>query len=212
MKSMAKALVLAIGVGGCASVSRNEYGVAKSNAVTEVSQAFVAKPKWKIAVLPFKNSGKNGTASDIADTLSTHLMGMGFRVVERTQLEAVFSELKLNMSGAISASELKRAGEMAGVDLLVFGTASYEYVPEHTYMAPKINSYTGKYSGQVGEATGAYHTLDGETAKFVDVESGEILINSFCNEKPRSKSFSLDIANSIQSKLISLGVLKKPAR
>lgn len=78
-------------------------------ASTAISKNFSTSKHRKIPVLPFQNSGKGGADSQIADKLSLKLMERGFTIVERSQLERVFEELKLfGMNSQVSGRETPR--------------------------------------------------------------------------------------------------------
>ncbi len=170
---------------------------------TVISPNFNFQQKKKLAILPFSNSGKEGLDYAIPDKLSVKLMEMGFTVVDRSQIEAVFQELKLNYSGAIAPETLKQIGKLLSVDMIVVGTAHYVYVPPR--------SSGGVYGGSYGvpgigdyEAQGGFYGLVGESLRMIDVETGEVLISSNCqpeNGHPRGKSMAYEIAESINRKL-----------
>jgi curli biogenesis system outer membrane secretion channel CsgG len=89
----------------------------------------------------------------ISDMFATQLMGVGFSIVERTQLQRILSELQLSTSGLLSKSDLNKIGKLMDVDILVMGNLDKN----------KFNL--------------SYQTA---TVKFIDIETGEVLINMIC--------------------------------
>ncbi|MGC9070136.1 MAG: FlgO family outer membrane protein [Elusimicrobiales bacterium] len=80
----------------------------------------------KIAVIPFsyaENLQSTKDGSVIAERLSVKLINMGrFEVIERSQLDKVLNELKLQNSGLIDATSAKELGKILGVDAIIMGT------------------------------------------------------------------------------------------
>lgn len=79
----------------------------------------------QIAVLPFPYHD-GGTSSDstiISEKLITKIVGKNkFQVVERSLLEKVIGELKLQNSGMISQESAKKIGNILGVEAILTGT------------------------------------------------------------------------------------------
>jgi len=177
-------VVLGLMLTGCAIPEKHQDG---RYAPTIISPSFKKENK-RIAILPFLNSGKEGTDQGISDTLSTKLMEIGFTVVDRSQLEAVFGELKLNMSGAISPSKLKEVGKILSVDSIVQGTMQYKHIPAQGY----VNAWGGS---QVSDS----YSFEGITMRMIDVETGEVLLSSYCCKKGFiGESMSTEIVRSIE--------------
>lgn len=90
----------------------------------------------KIAIIP-ENWYWVGTPNFLPRALITEFLDLGFIVVERSQLEKIFSEVKLDLSGAVKdiqtkerisqgvdfgvldKTSIKKAGELLGVDALL---------------------------------------------------------------------------------------------
>ena len=59
----------------------------------------------------------------VAERITTELVKLNrFKVVERKEIEKVFSELKFQRSGAINPDSVKEIGKMLGADLMTVGT------------------------------------------------------------------------------------------
>ena len=151
-----------------------------NHAETATSRNFSLKTKNKVAILPFVNEGKEGTDNAVADKLSLKLMSMGFTVVERTQLERIFSEHKLNFTGALSSKELKEIGKVLSIDMIVFGINNYKYTPGRDSHRKKLVS---------------------QSVRFVDVETGEVMISSYCCDVKVPKQQIGYIVDSIRKKI-----------
>lgn len=112
--------------------------------------------KKRIAVLPLINSGNTGINYFASDHLAQSLMEMGFTIVERQQLQTLFNELKLDMSGNLSQSDLIKIGQLSRIDTLVFGSVDYI-----------------GYSGN--------HYANGISVRFVDIATGEVFLSGRCD-------------------------------
>jgi curli biogenesis system outer membrane secretion channel CsgG len=78
-----------------------------------------------IAVAGFSYSDRRESrdGSVIAERLTTELVKVKkFKIIEREEIEKVFTELKLQESGAVGAESIKSAGKMLGVDWMILGT------------------------------------------------------------------------------------------
>jgi TolB-like protein len=80
----------------------------------------------RLAVLPFQEIG--GRGSTTGRIISERLVGPlaaapGLQVVERTMLEGVLREQRLDESGVVDQRSLKDLGRVLGADALVTGTA-----------------------------------------------------------------------------------------
>jgi len=116
----------------------------------------------KIAVIP-ENWYWVGTPNFLPRALITEFLDLGFTVVERSQLERIFSEVKLDLSGAVKDEQTKRktaegiefgvldktsikkTGELLGVDALLI-----------TYIVPT-------YDDNIDKAT--FRLVNSETAQ-----------------------------------------------
>ena len=145
---------------GCASIDPcSKY------ADVSVSKNFI-KDKNRVAILPFINSGKDGFDYFASDQLAQELMQLGFMVVERQQIQVLFNELKLDMSGNLSRSDLAKIGQLSSIDVLVIGTVKYTFQPS-------------KASRR--RASGATYYANGIALRFIDVASGEVFLSGRCD-------------------------------
>lgn len=78
-----------------------------------------------VAVAGFSYSDKRESkdGSVITERLTTELVKVKkFKIIEREEIEKVFTELKLQGSGAVGTDSIKSAGKMLGVDWMILGT------------------------------------------------------------------------------------------
>src|SRR3989344_1978247 len=75
----------------------------------------------KIAVVPLVMSDKIEGAV-LGGCWETELMGLGYDVIERGNIETTLSEQGLSLAGATSAEQSAKIGELLGADGIVFGS------------------------------------------------------------------------------------------
>ena len=150
-----------------------------------LSNSFQLDTNRKITVMPFINNGKGGYDFASSDKLAMYLMENGFTVIERTQVEAIFNELSLSLTGALKKEDLNRIGHMLNIDAIVFGTINWKYLPGRT----AITIYGG------ASKEGRFET-ESMTAKVVNVTSGEVVISAFTEN---SSEYEKSIADGIKS-------------
>lgn len=103
-------------------------------ASTMVSGAAVAKGNGPtVAVIEFKNESgagwwTGGVGWELSGMLSNELSATGgFRVLERSKIEAVLSEQNMGASGRVASGTAAKIGKITGAQYLVAGTVtSYE--------------------------------------------------------------------------------------
>ena len=149
-------------------------------------------PSGRVAVMPF--SGKDeDTGLSLAEAFTTYLMDAGFEVIERAQLDAVLKEQKVSLSGAMDPKAMAQVGKLAGVGVIV--TGSYRIRREETRtvshqpglpnqppprqgrrLAPLHRPGPGKGKGETRIESNT--VFSGLTVKFVDVNTGRVLLSS----------------------------------
>jgi curli biogenesis system outer membrane secretion channel CsgG len=76
-----------------------------------------------VANFSYPDGRKSGDGDVISERITTELVRLKkFRVAERSEIENVFSELKLQASGLMGADSVKSVGVMIGADRLILGT------------------------------------------------------------------------------------------
>jgi curli biogenesis system outer membrane secretion channel CsgG len=124
--------------------------------------------KVRIAVVNFENNsqwhywGSNlGWAA--ADELVTQLFKTNkFRIIERTQIEAILAEQDLGASGRVNASTAAAIGKILGVQLMLTGSITKF----------SIETISGGFRGIGGSYSEAESTLD---IRLIDTTTAEIL-------------------------------------
>ncbi len=127
----------------------------------QISESAVREKKQRIAILPLRELYGQPTAlgSYLSEELTTLLVQVGkFEVVERSQLDRILSELKLDRSGLIDAETAKKVGKLAGADALLTGTV--------TDLANSVGVNCRVIDGLSGKILGAAQT---KIAKDADV-------------------------------------------
>ncbi|HAT71251.1 MAG TPA: hypothetical protein DCS63_00355 [Elusimicrobia bacterium] len=93
----------------------------------EISEAGTSIQGKKIAIIPFSYAdGRAGATKDgsvISERLTIKMINMHkFEIIERSVLDKVMTELKLQSSGMIDASSAQQLGKVLGVEAIVTGT------------------------------------------------------------------------------------------
>lgn len=81
---------------------------------------------YPIAVLPFADRSTDlRLAAQVTDVVTARLGGeAGLSLVERAEIDRLLAEQRLNLSGAVTAAEAVRIGQLAGAKLLVSGSVA----------------------------------------------------------------------------------------
>lgn len=92
----------------------------------EIINKSVASDRDTIAILPFPNADKTCSvlSTYIVDelTLCLFLVKNSLRIIERSQLEALLSEIPLGEGGVLDPKTTQKLGSLSGVKALVVGT------------------------------------------------------------------------------------------
>lgn len=124
MKNTFKAL-LAMGLLALAPAVRAEDQYDKL--ANDLTAAGIALQGQKIAIIPFSYADTKDTASKdgsvIAARLTVKMINMHkFDIIERSALDKVMNELKLQSSGIMDASSTQKLGKVLGVEAIITGT------------------------------------------------------------------------------------------
>lgn len=104
-----------------APVSADEY----SRMAGELSKAAVKQGRKRVAVIPFQSVGARGGEAGlvVSEKLIAPILASALiEVVERTMLQSVLKEQRLELSGATDSRSIKELGKILGVDAIVTGT------------------------------------------------------------------------------------------
>ena len=160
------------------------------------SGSLFAQEKPRIGVLRFTNNvaglywWHSNVADELSDLLASELVSTrAFQVLERKEINAVFSEQELSASGRVSQSTLVKMKKIKGAKYLIAGTVS-------------AFEESGKKGGKVrfkglslgGSKTKTYIAVD---VKIIDTETGEIVDARTIegNAKGSSVGAGLDVRN-----------------
>ena len=102
----------------------------------------------RLAIFPFTCDGAD-VGNSIADSLTTKLMESRFQIIERSQLDRIFTEQGLSLAGVLDSKQYM-FGEIRGIDAIIVGSAT-------------VSGLLVKY---ISEAN----------ARIIDLRTGEILM------------------------------------
>jgi TolB-like protein len=124
MKNVTKVLFAALLLSFAAGARAEDKYDQLAKDLTEAGASVQGK---KIAVIPFSYADNRGGASKdgsiIAERLTIKMINMHkFEIIERSVLDKVMAELKLQSSGMIDASSAQQLGKVLGVEAIVTGT------------------------------------------------------------------------------------------
>jgi curli biogenesis system outer membrane secretion channel CsgG len=160
---------------GCGPVNRS-IPLDETKVSIVISPNFDIKKHQKVAVMPIYGERNNGVLeAQASDVFAAKLMEMGFTVVERTQIQRIFNELQLSMSGMLSKDELNKIGKLLNIDMIVMGTASEWNQVVEGYRSASI--------------------------RFVDTVTGEQLISMWSNKLSYRSNFTSEMAEVLKRKL-----------
>ena len=122
IKNMLMALVVICSLSGLSYADDKYDQLAK-----EITDAGVSVQGKKIAIIPFSYAdGRAGATKDgsvISERLTIKMINMHkFEIIERSVLDKVMNELKLQSSGMIDASSAQQLGKVLGVEAIITGT------------------------------------------------------------------------------------------
>lgn len=100
----------------------------------------------------------------MSDNIALELMKLGFEVIERSSLDNVLSEQKLQMSGLADPTAAAKIGKILGIDAVVLGNVT---------TSQKVQTSMG-FMG-VGADVTTTSVVSNATMKIVGVEQGKVL-------------------------------------
>lgn len=143
----------------------------------------------KIAILDFQNVSQNAEkeagsdlGSKVTDYLTEFLVSENagldgktyingaktntYTIVERSRLQKVLTEQKLNASGILNENDIVKLGKILGVDAIISGSVSYSHKDEKSSRKNSDNTYTYVYKRTVTTES---------RMRILSVETGEII-------------------------------------
>ncbi len=124
---------------------------------------------YTVAVLPFTESGAGvaGQGEQVADILFAKLCtNPNVWMVERKELEKLFKEAELNISGAVNPNQAIQIGQLTGAKILI--TGSVFKVKDKTFLVAKvISTETSRVLGKSVDGLDALDALTGKLAEQV---------------------------------------------
>lgn len=103
----------------------SDFDTKTTKLCTQISPATKSATRLNVAVIEFQNL--NGKSDDfsrfLCEELTTKLFQTKkFNIVERSQLDKIAIEQKLQLNGPISSESLEKLGKLLGVDAILTGT------------------------------------------------------------------------------------------
>ena len=140
----------------------------------------------RMAVMPFSGKAEDVGLS-LSEAFTTYLMEAGFEMIERAQIENILKEQKLSLSGGTDMETMVQIGKLAGVDVVV--TGSYRMRREEIRTVTKPVQPAPFKPGKrrppkpgpglpVNVRVESNTVFSGLTVKFVDVNTGRVLMSS----------------------------------
>jgi len=178
----------------------------------------------RIGIMSFDNAWPS--LQGVENLFAKYLIGAGFKVVERAQLETILREHHIAVSGYLAPETTREIGRILGVDVLLVGEVS-SFAPARTELTltssrrsesrPVMTQdimkmpdgtyvgYTRPAGTQVShsyETRPMEYTINAEVgmiAKLVDVETAEIV---WIGSADDTSARALDAADAIAKKLV----------
>lgn len=133
-----------------------------SSSRTSVHQNWLDQASNRIAVLPL--SGDASFADEFTEALVNELVRANLSVMERTHLQQVMKEQKLQATGAVDPMTLVQTGQLAGVDFIVIGAVTTRAV-------------TSVLDTIIGDGR-ARERIDTVRLRWVNVRTGQIVASA----------------------------------
>lgn len=180
-----------LGLTGCAAYNQRKVDC-------RVSPAWVAKEKYQVAVLPFKEpvagtapnsfGGSRTTVANggeaVADAVSSGMLGVtGIQLVERAQLKKILEEHNLSLAELFESPDLKKLKGVLPIHGLILGT-----VTEFCNWHGGIN----------------WGSTVGFNGRLVDVDTGQVLLTFTCSAQEHNgvpTQMALELASEAAKKV-----------
>jgi hypothetical protein len=115
-------------------------------------------------------------SNQISEGLAIFFLNCGFNVIERSRIDLILQEMKLQTSGLLSQDEAIKLGKIANVKYIVHGSGNVKFQGSYPFV----------------------HTL---TLKMTNVENGQVvLVNNWTGSGKSLGTVIEDIGNSIVNK------------
>jgi hypothetical protein len=170
--------------------------------LTYPQQRVVVLTRTQNIAMNSSRSGRLGSASDdaVAEIASAALLRRGYRVIERTVLNAVLREQGFQYSGVVNQADAVQVGRLAGADAIfminIYGV-SKRYQREERSQLPSfsIPGLSGVNPGQLMGRKGGNVIEMQMTLKLIDAQSAEILWleDKSAESQPDSATSTIDL-------------------
>ncbi len=150
--------------------------------------AYAKKPRLAIIDFQYKAGSATGSwavGEGMADMLATSLFKSGkFDVMERSKLESVLEEQKLQMSGITTPESAVKAGKILGLQYIVIGSVNQfgQKAEKTEAFGVAVNNVSARVATDVrivnvetGRIEGAENGVGEETSTGVSIENADLL-------------------------------------
>ncbi len=137
----------------------------------QVTAKVTKERKQRLAIVPLRELSGQPTllGAYLSEELTTALVQAGsFQVVERSQLDRILAELKLDRSGLMDAESAKKVGRFLGADAILTGTIT----ELSTYVGINCRIIDG-LTGEIRGAAGVKIVKDADLNKIMSTMSPE---------------------------------------
>lgn len=149
--SLRKSLAKILKEGGWSSTPAPRFYRENGSSVVAFNQGLKLETGMRVGIYPFLSGNEQENDSKVwADKFAGMLLGIGYDVIDRQQLEKILMERQISLKGAIRLKEIAEIGKIAGLQGIVFGTVYGGTVC--AYHAKLVNVETGElYWSAYGE-------------------------------------------------------------
>ncbi|MBC7327030.1 hypothetical protein H5T87_02810 [bacterium] len=172
------------------------------------SQETTGNVKKRIAVVPFDSQmvGTVNLGKIVGEMFTTALVRMGaFDVIERSKIEAVMEELKLQHGGMVDPSSAVAMGKLLGVDYILTGTIT-EFGIREEKKGGILGFLRNLFGGGARKVSIARIKFD---YRIIDVSTGRIFFADTGEGEEKQSSFSLAVGTDLNKWIGGVGTESK---
>lgn len=161
-----------------------------------------------LGILPVIVEGKPDQQLDgmLADKLSARFLDLGFRVIDRSRIEASAKNLGIDLKAPVSQSDMAELSNELKVDAYLAGSQTFNYIPAHseshsdvlTTTHYEVHASKGKDGKPRNDTIWVHdetptvnhssvegqYLPNGESVKVVAASDGEVLISGYVGNGP----------------------------
>ncbi|OGR69109.1 MAG: hypothetical protein A2081_06285 [Elusimicrobia bacterium GWC2_61_19] len=148
--ALRKAMQKTLGEGAWSNTPPAGFYRESGASVIAFNPGLLPPPAMRVGVYPFLVAARDGDGGVWADKFAGLLLGAGYDVVDRQNLEKVLQEQNISLKGIVRLEDIIKLGKIAGLRGIVFGTVYGGEVC--AYQAKLVDVETGElYWSAYGE-------------------------------------------------------------